>query len=272
MRKLIAYQIHATEQRIVAGRSRRPWMDETHYRYAYRCLPLTIANAMGWEITLPAGLTAEWSGGNNLSDVTVESSDPAYAVDQLASSHFGHGILTFHVNYLFRTEPGVALWARGAPNLPKDGIAPLEGVIETDWLPFTFTMNWQFTRPGRVVFEKGEPFCFITPVAYHSLEHVTPEIVPIAAAPEVAAEYEAYSQARKNFNTGLAKNDPAAVKQGWQKWYTRGENPFGSSANSQHISKLSLSEPVEAVPPDQSVGENASLEKEVVVDGEEQPQ
>ena len=55
MRKLIAYRIHATEQKIVAGRSRRPWMDETHFRYAYRCLPLTIANAMGWEITLPAG-------------------------------------------------------------------------------------------------------------------------------------------------------------------------------------------------------------------------
>ena len=71
MSKLIAYRIHATEQRIVAGRSRRRWMDETHYRYAYRCLPLTIANAMGWEITLPAGLTAEWSGGSNLSDVTL---------------------------------------------------------------------------------------------------------------------------------------------------------------------------------------------------------
>ena len=89
--------------------------------------------------------------------------------------------------------------------MPKDGIGPLEGVIETDWLPFTFTMNWQFTRPGRVVFEKGEPFCFITPIAYHSLEQVTPEIVPIAAAPEVAAEYEAYAKRGKTLIPGSLK-------------------------------------------------------------------
>ena len=36
---------------------------------------------------------------------------------------------------------------------------PLVGLIETDWLPFPFTMNWVFTRPGRVRLEKGEPFC-----------------------------------------------------------------------------------------------------------------
>ena len=57
MSKLIAYRIHATGQRIVAGRSRRRWMDETHHRYAYRCLPLTIANAMGWEIRFPADVS-----------------------------------------------------------------------------------------------------------------------------------------------------------------------------------------------------------------------
>src|SRR5262245_59488229 len=68
-------------------------------------------------------------------------------------SHFGNGVLTFPVGYLFRTDPGVAVWARGIPNYAKDGIVALDGVIETDWLCFTFTMNWQCTRPGLVVFE-----------------------------------------------------------------------------------------------------------------------
>ena len=59
MTKLIAYRIHSTGQKIVAGRPRRKWMDETHNRYAYRCLPLTIANAMGWEILMPAAVSAD---------------------------------------------------------------------------------------------------------------------------------------------------------------------------------------------------------------------
>jgi hypothetical protein len=243
--KLIAYRIHSTGQKIVSGRPRRKWMDETHNRYAYRCLPLTIANAMGWEILMPAAVSAEWNGGSNLSDIKVESHDPAWQPEHLALSHFGHGVLTFPIGYLFRTDPGVALWARGVPNLTKDGIAPLDGIIETDWLAFTFTMNWQFTRPGRVVFQKDEPYCFITPVAYRALEDVRPEIVPLADAPDVAAQFNAYSEARNSFNSGLKQNDPDIAKQGWQKWYMRGENPFGGEANPLHISKLSLAEPVE---------------------------
>ena len=63
-------------------------------------------------------------------------------------SHFGSGVLTFHAGYLFRTPPGWAVWARGAPNTVKDGIVPLDGLVETDWLPFTFTMNGA-SRAGR---------------------------------------------------------------------------------------------------------------------------
>ena len=37
---------------------------------------------------------------------------------------------------------------QGPINRPKDGIAALPGIIETDWSPYSFTMNWMFTRPG----------------------------------------------------------------------------------------------------------------------------
>ena len=42
------------------------------------------------------------------------------------------------------------MWAMGPPNHVKDGIQPLVGLVETDWLPFPFTMNWHLhpARPG----------------------------------------------------------------------------------------------------------------------------
>ena len=247
MKKLHCYQIHSKGPKIVAGRSHRCWMDQTRQRYAYRCLPLTIANAMGWEILLPARMKAEWNGGSELTDVMVASDDPAWAAHLLASSHFGHGILTFPIGYLFRTEPGVALWVRGVPNQPKDGIVPLEGIVETDWLDFPFTMNWQFTRPGSITFEKGEPFCFITPISYHALDEVKPEIIPLNEDAELAAQFRAYSEARVKFNDRLAQDDPATVQEAWQKWYMRGQRPFGGDSQPQplHLSKLRLAEPVD---------------------------
>jgi hypothetical protein len=240
--KLTCYQIHESAPRLVAGRSDRAWMDATDRRFAYRCLPLSIANSMGWEILTPSRVVAEWNGGAGLPDIAIAVDDRG-AADRLASSHFGHGILTFHTGYLFRTEPGIAIWARGAPNWPKDGIAPLDGVIETDWLNFTFTMNWQFTRPGRIVFEKDEPFCFITPIEYRALDSVKPEITSIEQDPVVRARFEAWCDARRDFNRRLQERDPDTMKQSWQKWYPRGQDPAGADVPATHMSKLRVATP-----------------------------
>ena len=243
MKRLTCYQLHAHASQIVPAGSSRSWMDATPEHFAYRCLPLSIANAMGWEILAPCRVTAAWNGGPELSDLTIEVEGNAERPERLASSHFGSGILTFHIGYLFRTEPGIGIWVRGIPNLPKDGAAPLEGIVETDWLPFTFTMNWQLTRPGRIVFEKDEPFCFITLLEYQALLHVQPEIVPIEEDPALKAEFTEWSTRRKDFNRGLIAEDPEVVQQRWQKWYTRGEMPDGEKRNPQHLSKVSLATP-----------------------------
>ena len=65
----------------------------------------------------------------------------------MVSSNFGYGIVTWYLPYLFRTSPGYNLWVRGPVNSPKDGIVPLEGLVETDWAEATFTVNWKITRP-----------------------------------------------------------------------------------------------------------------------------
>ena len=51
----------------------------------------------------------------------------------LPASHFGDGILTWHLPILFRTPPGYNLLVRGPANYPKDAVSPLEGIVETDW-------------------------------------------------------------------------------------------------------------------------------------------
>lgn len=241
MKKLIAYRLSDHAPKIVPAAAERAWMSATQLRYAYRCLPLTIANSMGWELLCPEAVTAEWNGGAALEDIEVSTRDPSEK--KFAVSHFGHGVLTFRISYLFRTEAGIGLWVRGSPNLPKDGIAPLEGIVETDWLNFTFTMNWKFTRPGRVHFEKDEPFCFVTPLNYHGLDEVEPEIHAISEAPELEAAFKSYEIQRKDFIAGLVSGDQAAQRKGWQKWYMRGEQPSGETGNPSHISKLRVAAP-----------------------------
>lgn len=240
---LIAYQIEQSAPPLVPGQQDRDWMDGTSNRFAYRCLPLTIANCSGWQLLCPTSLTIYWNGGPHTSDMRFEQHDQEIELNRFATSHFGHGIVTFHAGYLFRTDQNWGLWTRGAPNYIKDGVQALDGLIETDWLPFTFTMNWLMTRPGFVHFEKGEPFCFITPIPHLMLDSIKPIIKPIASEPDVEREYRQWSQSRNDFNSRLRQNDPEALAQGWQKNYMHGKNLEGDKMSQQHISKRRLATP-----------------------------
>jgi hypothetical protein len=237
--KLIAYVLDGHSIDIRPAPMERDWMDATDRQFAYRCLPLNIANAHGWEILTPVAFCAHWNGffGKDAIRIRTDLGAPAPAV-----SHFGRGVLTFHLPCLFRTDPGVDLFATGPLNRPKDGLAPLTGIIETDWAPYTFTMNWQFTRSNlRVRFERGEPFCHIFPVPRGSLERVEPELRRLSDAPEIEHEHKLWSESRSSFNADLKEPSSQAVQEGWQKMYFRGLGPTGAKSTMQgHKTKLRL--------------------------------
>jgi hypothetical protein len=135
--------------------------------------------------------------------------------------------------------------ATGPTNSPKDGFAPLTGIIETDWLPYPFTMNWQFTRPGEVHFDAGEPFCRVFPVPAGALQAVEPEIRDLGADPEMLSQYQAWRAKRDEFMARYRGGDAATIKQAWQKFYFTGKYPDGTETQAAHTSKLELREPAD---------------------------
>jgi hypothetical protein len=237
---LHCYREYPDPPPIVPGRPDRAWMDATTERFAYRCTPLPIANSSGWELTLPMSFIATWNGGRGLTDIQIKSLDGDARLPSVVGSVFGQGVLTFHPGYHFRTSPGWALWVRGAPNTLKDGIVALEGVVETDWLPFTFTMNWRFTRPTTVRFDKGEAFCFLVMTPHGMLDEVQPVVCDIGDDPAIKAGYDAWRQSRSDFQARVARGDRAAIEQGWQRNYVRGHDPSGQSEPIFHLSKRRL--------------------------------
>ena len=238
--RLICYATSGVMPEIVPAAVEREWMERTPQGFAYRCLPLNIANSHGWMVLNPAAFLAEWNGGPGLDAVTVRALPGAAGAPPLvASSHFGFGVLTFTVNGLFRTEPGWDLYVTGPVNRPKDAITALSGIVETDWAPFTFTMNWKFTRKHTpVTFEAGEPFCMFFPVERGRIEQVEPEMRPIDSDPEVQAAFAAWSDSRRRFNEGLQVPGSEAQVERWQKDYFRGSDRFGERVPDDHRTKL----------------------------------
>jgi hypothetical protein len=237
---LICYTYPGWAPRIRPASPKRDWMEKTPERFAYRCLPLAIANAHGWELLSPCGFEARWTGSLAADGVEIRV-DPGNEGKQKPVALFGHGTVTFHVEGIFRTPEGWNLWAGGPPNAAKDGIVPLGGVIETDWSPYTFTMNWRFTRPNHWVrFEENEPFCFIFPVQREILLETEPRIRPMSDEPGLKEAFETWSKSRDDFHKWIAENPPEAPADHWQKLYFRGQRPDGSPGPDDHKSKLRL--------------------------------
>jgi hypothetical protein len=156
-------------------------------------------------------------------------------------SLFGSGIITFHVEGLFKTPPGWGLMVTGPANVCKDGVAPLSGLVETDWSPYTFTMNWKITRPDHSVrFEENEPFCQIMPVPYASVEDFEPRFATLAENPDLEQQFDSWSVSRLAFHREMERDPPKDPSDRWQKLYYRGLRPDNVPAECSHKVKLRM--------------------------------
>jgi hypothetical protein len=153
----------------------------------------------------------------------------------IATSHFGHGIITWHVPFLFRLPEGWNLRARGPVNQPKDGVCALEGLIEADWNVASFTMNWVFTRPGTVVFEESEVFCVVYPEQRLAIERFAPVIRALESEPDLMFAHRKWAALR-------SENVKKKQLNCMEKHYSKGTHPaaeLGWKATS-HCSHLKV--------------------------------
>lgn len=224
-----------------AASPKREWMDE--YTHMYRCLPMTIANQNGWVIEAPCDIQAVWFGGQDTRSMHFWLDSKFNIPNPWVKCHFVGGVITFEFDFVIRTNPGVNLLVRGAPNFFVDGAHPLEGVVETDWLNYSFTMNWRMTTPNKVVvFKKGDPICFIQPIPHNYAETFSMDIDFLENNKELQEKFDAYHTSRDEF---MQKRKSGAEKEVWQKHYFNGRDIKSNTTigEDRHAIKLNLSEP-----------------------------
>jgi hypothetical protein len=233
--KLIAYKTFEYNcQKLVPAARTREWMDKTPGSFAYHCLPLVMANSLGWFVINDVPCEMEWDGTEPAGGLKVWPTEELSDVQKhfMPSSHFGSGIVTFHAEFMFWTEEKISLITKGPANMPKHGIQSLEGVVETDWLPYPFTMNWKMTAKNtRVRFERGEPIAQIIPYPSDTISNTEPEIrvLSMDTNPELYLRYEDYRKKRVVFNEKF-KYDGSKR----QKYYVRGEDSMGNKYAEHH--------------------------------------
>ena len=228
------------------ARPKREWMDRTPENYAYRCLPLSAANSMGWEILNPVNCEFRWNGLTPHTQVFV------YRERELRfgpKSHFGSGVVTWELPFLFRTTPEYGLVVTGPANHDRADITPLDGFIRTDWLPFPFTMNWRITSPDvSIRFEEGEPIARVFPYPLDLLDATEVELHDLDEDLEFKRQFEDWGKQRQqNYQSRQQKLSTTQPGENpdldslWNRQYVKGKG--ASAAEVQHQS-LFRCEPV----------------------------
>ncbi|MDT5114320.1 MAG: hypothetical protein QOE30_59 [Mycobacterium sp.] len=249
---LIGFVTRDNAPEITPAPINRTWMREmaqTRTGRPNRCLPMLIANQSGWELRNPCAFTATWMGQENGVDVLI-TPQKRDAGQLLPVSHFGNGILTWHLPMLFRTPPGHNLLVRGPANYPKDAVCALEGIVETDWASASFSVNWKFTRKLMPVrFEVDEPICMIVPQRRGELEKYHPELRRIESDEELQRKYELFLSSRSGAKQiEQIARATAGEKVEWQADYTRGRHTDGEAGTPDHQTRRHLRSFVELQP------------------------
>jgi hypothetical protein len=243
-RPLIVFITRDTAPQIAPAPISRTWMSklsETRKGWPNRCLPMLTANQSGWELRNRCAFTATWLGQENGADVMI-TPDQSDTGQFLPVSHFGDGILTWHLPMLFRTPAGYNLLVRGPANYPKDAVCPLEGIVETDWASASFSMSWKLTRKLMPVrFEVDEPICMIVPQRRAELEEFAPEVRRIESDENLQRKHEFFLRSR---DAAKQIEQVARVAAGeqvqWQGDYTRGRHTDGEAGTPDHQTRRHL--------------------------------
>ncbi|WP_343856637.1 DUF6065 family protein [Aliiglaciecola litoralis] len=221
----------------------RDWMDATPARYAYRCIPLTAANTMGWELLNPVDVEISWSGLENGDRLNIKPAkhDPFAPVP-----HFGSGTVTWYLPFLFRTPPEYGLLISGPANHDKQSITPLDAFVRTDWVPFPFTMNWRITQADTpITFAAGEPICRIMPFPLTLLNEMQMEFHDLGEDPvfmQKVKEWESnrqrnYQKQKEAEASWAAQGKKPELKELWNSQYAKGQGSEIGKIKHQNVYK-----------------------------------
>jgi len=250
--KLIAYVLPGVSRDMAKTirpcKPSREWMDNTPGQFAYRCIPLTSANTMGWEILNPVDVELSWSGMDDGDQIEVKSVRDPFA----PGPHFGSGTVTWYLPFLFRTPPEYGLIITGPANQDKQHIVPLDAFVRTDWVPFPFTMNWRITMPKTTVkFAAGDPICRVLPYPLELLNNMELELHDTQEDPAFMRKVKDWEKQRqvdyqnqqKAEQKWAAEGKKPAMKDLWNSQYAKGRGSDAGAIEHQNIWKCN--EPVD---------------------------
>lgn len=141
---------------VPAVRTKDWWDDNVKTKnHAAHCLPLGMANSLGYYILSPGTFIVKWDGDTQ-KDLEIQHVEKSshYEVD----AHAAFGSFTVQAKFIPVTErPGEFIMIKSLANERAPAFTCMEAMIEAWWNVGNFGLVFLLTRPGEFLIRKGEP-------------------------------------------------------------------------------------------------------------------
>lgn len=207
---------------------KRDWMDVTSEGHAYRCFPVTQANAVGWSLSCKEDISFEWNGINDQTADTIKISSPVGAY-----SGRGQSSISLHTGLYFRTDQNISILTINPVNYFSNEFETMSSLMTTSFYdnPLPLALKAK-TASKNVIIKAGTPVATIIPISLTNLNNTVIEI----------NKYEDPERKRQNKNQSYGEAAQVVNSTGqWTDWYRNAVNEKNESLGRHEVKILKLS-------------------------------
>lgn len=168
-----AYVDSNYEVEIMQSHIKRDWMDIYDDAHPYKCLPVVLANTMGWSISFKEDIEFIWDGITDTSPNHISITKG----ERVCSLGRANATLSFNTGIVFESDEEISLLILPPSNLFIDGVYPYTAIISPSVLKSDLPVAWRITSANKKIFiPAGTPIAQIVPI---KAKHINETILEI---------------------------------------------------------------------------------------------
>lgn len=145
----------------------RDWMDKTFEKHAYRCLPVSLSNTLGWTFSFPEDISFIWDGNDSSEQGHVK----VLSGERFVSTNRANATISFETGLWLRTKESVSVLLMPVPNQFIDGVQGFTTIINTSVLSPPIPYAWKITKANEVItIPAHTPIVSILPINLKSIQ------------------------------------------------------------------------------------------------------
>ena len=211
--------------------AKRDWMEATFDKHAYRCLPVTLTNQLGWAISFPEDITFMWDGQISTSGEHVK----VLAGEKYVQTGRGQATVSFETGLVFRTPENYSLLTYNVPNMFMEGISPYTTIISSSFFEGPLPVAWKVTKPFvPITIKAGQPVAAVFPISLTEIQGSVLTVKDIKDLVRVKREIAL------DLDEAVKSAADAAANGGWTDYYRNAIDYMGNKLGKHEAKSLKL--------------------------------